>query len=58
LLLFNPKQLVELEKYEHLGGIVVEIQKKLADFHAARAGEIVVTIPESLLRASRIVVTF
>jgi len=50
--------LVELEKYQHLGGIVVEIQKNLADFHAARAGEIVVTIPESLLRASRIVVTF
>jgi len=50
--------LVELEKYQHLGGIVVEIQKNLADFHAAGAGEIVVTIPESLLRASRIVVTF
>jgi hypothetical protein len=57
LLLFNPKQLVELEKYEHLGRIVVEIQN-LADFHATGAGEIVVTIPESLLRASRIVVTF
>lgn len=57
MLLFNPKQLVELEKYEHLGRIVVEIQN-LADFHATGAGEIVVTIPESLLRASRIVVTF
>jgi hypothetical protein len=57
LLLFNPKYLVELEKYQHLGGIVIEIQN-LADFHAAGAGEIVVTIPESWLRASRIVVTF
>jgi hypothetical protein len=56
LLLFNPKYLVELEKYQHLGGIVIEIQN-LADFHAAGAGEIVVTIPESWLRASRIVVT-
>jgi hypothetical protein len=37
--------LVELEKYQHLGGIVVEIQN-LADFHTAGAGEIVVTIPE------------
>jgi hypothetical protein len=49
--------LVELEKYQLLGGIVVEIQN-LADFHTAGAGEIAVTIPESSLRASRIVVTF